>query len=199
MRISAGKYKGCLLKLPKTTEMRPTAQKVKEALFNILGEKTAGSSFLELFAGSGAVGIEALSRGAKDVVFAEKNRDCLKALDRNLRQIGISCNYGWDAVTAGERFPALILPYEAGKAVELLHREKARFDLVFLDPPYYQNELKNCLIKICHYDILKSYALVIAEHSKSEDLPERFPLLTLMFAKRYGDAVLSFYEKAEKI
>lgn len=195
MRVIAGKYKGLLLTLPKGTEIRPTAQKVKEALFNILGGAIEGGSFLELFAGSGAVGIEALSRGAGAVVFAEKDRDCLKAIDKNLRQLGVPFNYG----LGKEHLPVLILPFEAERAVELLHREKARFDLVFLDPPYYQDELKNCLLKICRYDILKPSALVIAEHRKTEILPEQFPLLTLMVAKRYGDTVLSFYKKAEKV
>lgn len=183
MRVIAGKFKGRQLNLPKGVKIRPTSEKAKEALFNILGEKIRAASFLELFAGSGNIGIEALSRGVDSVTFVENNRLCIKTIEANLRHIS-SC--------------AKILPFDAERAIETLYQRKQKFDLVFLDPPYYQDRLKNCLIKICHYDILKPRSWVVAEHNKRQDLPKSLLKLKLMFTKRYGDTALSFYQKRLK-
>ena len=183
MRVIAGKFKGHILKMPKALRIRPTKDMVREALFSILGKRVCTASFLELFAGSGSVGIEAKSRGAKTVTFVENNRLCIRALAANLRRLGIS---------------ATVLALDAEKAIEAFGRKKQRFDLVFLDPPYYQDKLKNCLIKICRYDILNARSLVIAEHSKGEVLPELLPRLKVVFTKRYGEGVLTFYQVRAK-
>ncbi len=181
MRVGSGKFKARALKVP--AKIRPTSQMVKKALFDILGDKITDSSFLELFAGSGNVGIEALSRGAKSVTFVEADRICAKVIAGNLKQLGLGLE-------------VKILTRQADKALSILAGQGAKFDLIFLDPPYRQNRLKNSLINITQYDILSPQSWVIAEHYKTEVLPQELPGLNLEFTKKYGDAALSFYRKA---
>jgi 16S rRNA (guanine(966)-N(2))-methyltransferase RsmD len=121
MRIITGRYKGHTVRMPKG--IRPTQNKVRKALFDIFGN-LQGVSFLELFAGSGAVGLEALSKGAGDVVFVENNRDCLLAIRKNIEALKI------DNCT--------VYPLEVDRAIILFARDGRRFDLIFLDPPYYK-------------------------------------------------------------
>ncbi|UCB57490.1 MAG: 16S rRNA (guanine(966)-N(2))-methyltransferase RsmD [Candidatus Omnitrophota bacterium] len=182
MRIIAGKFKGRNLSVPKGVKLRGTSQKVKEALFCILGNQIRGASFLELFAGSGNVGIEAKSRGADKVFFVENNRACIKTIKENLKRLGI------------KETETVLLPLNAERALRVLNQRHEKFDFIFLDPPYYENQLKNSLIKITLYDILKPRAYVVAEHHKKEVLPHLFRGLSLIFTKTYGDTTLSFYQ-----
>ncbi len=179
MRIIAGKLKGHRLETPRGVNIRPSSQKAKKALFDILGEKIRGASFLELFAGSGNIGIEAKSRGAKSVFFVENNRSCIKVIKANLRRLGIC---------------AQVLPFDAEKAIEVFYKKKQKFDIVFLDPPYYKNELKNTLKKVSLYDILQPHSYLIAEHNKKQVLPQQIHSLRLIFSRSYGDSAFSFYQ-----
>lgn len=194
MRVIAGRFKGRILDNPQGVKMRPTSQKVKEALFDILGSQIYDSSFLELFAGSGSIGLEALSRGAKKVVFVENNRLCLKTIKENLTRLKLLYNYAGKPRNTKERFSLTILPWDSEKAIQRLWQEGEKFNFVFLDPPYYENQLKNSLIKICRYDILKPHSLVIAEHNKKETLAQLPLILKVTFTRRYGDTVLSFFQ-----
>lgn len=190
MRIAGGKYKGHLLKIQKSIKIRPTSQLVKEALFDIIGPQIQDSSFLELFAGSGSVGIEALSRGAASVVFVERNHLCMHAIEANLKKLGANYGYGFKQ---GDYCAHLFL-MSAAKAITAFGLDKEAFDFIFLDPPYHLNELKNCLIKLHQYDIVKTHSLVIAEHSVREELPT-FTGLKLLSSRKYGETALSFYQK----
>lgn len=167
-------------------KIRPTSQKVKEALFSILGSQIYKVSFLELFAGSGSVGIEAISRGAGQVFFVENNRLCIKAIEENLRSLGLTHS----SVT--------LLPFAAERAIKALARKRQRLDFVFLDPPYYEDKLKKSLIKLSFYDILNPRSRVIAEHNRKQVLPQQLSGLKLMFTKTYGDTALSFYKVRPK-
>ena len=184
MRVIAGKFKSQVLKMPKGMKIRPTSQKVKAALFNMLGGELSGSSFLELFAGSGNVGIEALSRGANKVVFVECSRICIKTIKENLAKLKLLA-----------KPDVVVLPVDVDRALIKLTQQGEKFDFVFLDPPYYQDKLKNCLIKLSHYDILNPRAYVIAERRKGQILPQQLAKLKVMFTKRYGDTALSFYQR----
>jgi 16S rRNA (guanine(966)-N(2))-methyltransferase RsmD len=180
MRITTGIYKGRILKMPKS--IRPTQDKVRKALFDILGDIT-GSSFLELFAGSGAVGFEALSRGAVDLTLVEYNRDCLLAIRKNIASLKPkACD---------------LYPKEAGDAIKAFHKDKRNFDIIFLDPPYYANLSKKTLQILGAYDILAPDGFVVVQHFKKDNLPETLGVLTLFKQARYGDTILSFYKKAE--
>jgi 16S rRNA (guanine966-N2)-methyltransferase len=178
MRITSGKYKGRVLRAPKG--IRPTQEKVRKALFDILGG-VEGLSFLELYAGSGAVGLEAFSRGARSVVMVEHNRDCQMDIGKNIEVLGArGCQ---------------LIPVEAQKAVEALARKGARFDIVFLDPPYYQELSKKTLQMLGAYDILAPDGLLTIQHFKKDELPHICGEFILVKEAKYGDTVLSFYRK----
>jgi 16S rRNA (guanine966-N2)-methyltransferase len=185
MRIIAGKYKGRVFPMPKS--IRPTQDKVRKALFDILGD-IQGLSFLELFAGSGSVGLEALSRGAGEVVFVESNRQCQQVLERTLASL-----------KPGNCF---VFPAEAEAAVKSLKREKRQFDLIFLDPPYCKGKAdtggspsKKTLQTLSAYDILAPNGFIVVQSFKKESLPHNEGDLIMFRQSRYGDTVLSFYNK----
>lgn len=178
MRIISGKYKGRTVKAP--LRIRPTQDKVREALFDILGD-IQGLSFLELFAGSGAVGLEALSRGAAESALVENNRDCLKRIEQNIACLKArSCQ---------------LFPLEVACAIKRFHKHGKKFDIIFLDPPYYKELSKKTLQMLGVYDILAPDGLIIAQHFKKESLPEAEGDLTLFRQSCYGDTALSFYKK----
>jgi len=199
--------------------IRPTQEKVRKALFDILGD-IEGLFFLELFAGSGAVGIEALSRGAKQVVFVENSSDCLKALKNNFTYLLPM------PPLAAPRHSAVatyyLLPADAAKAIDKLGEERAKFDIIFLDPPYHpessyskqhllgipkryrsshyirdKDMSKKILQMLGAYDILAPNGFLVVQHFKKEQLPQESGKLILIKESRYGDTVLSFYKKVE--
>jgi len=178
MRIITGKYKGRTIKMP--PGIRPTQNKVRKAIFDILGG-IEGLSFLELFAGSGAVGIEALSCGAGEVVFVEKDRKCVEKIKENLGVISLS------------RY--LVISSDTCQAIKDLSKKRRKFNLIFLDPPYYQDLAKKTLQTIAGCDILARNGFVIAQHFKKDNLPEAEGDLSLFKQARYGDTLLSFYRK----
>lgn len=182
MRIISGKYKGRIIKMPHG--IRPTQNKVRKALFDTLGD-IKGLSFLELFAGSGAIGIEALSHNAKKAVFVENDRNCLKRIKESLSAIG-ALDYGIVALSAQE-------------ALKRLGKEKERFNIIFMDPPYYAEMAKKTLQTLGGYDILAPNGFVIVQHFKRDNLPVNMGDLTLFKESRYGDTILSFYKKAQPV
>lgn len=171
--------------------IRPTTQKVKQALFNILGGRVKNAKILELFAGSGNLGIEALTRGAEKVVFVDNNPICIEAIRQNLKR--------WDFlprpdVTSGRgKEAAEIKRLDFEKALSIFARKKEKFDLIFADPPYGQRLGEKILRKVSQCDILLANGLLIIEHYKKEVLPQRAGRLVLERQKKYGDTVLSFY------
>ena len=141
MRIIGGEYRSRQIMMPKGVEIRPTQDKVRQAVFNILGDVN-GKVVLELFAGSGAFGIEALSRGAKSVTFVDNNFSCIQTIKSNLESLDIPHSV-YDLIRA-----------DAINVLARLGKQEEKFDIVFLDPPYYKGLAKKCLINIDNYDIL---------------------------------------------
>lgn len=178
MRIIAGKYKGRTIKMPKG--IRPTQDKVRKALFDILGDIN-GLSFLELFAGSGAVGIEALSQGVKEAVFVDTDRECREKIKENLSVIPLS------------RY--LIIPLDVSKAIKRLSQKGKKFDIIFLDPPYYRDLAKKTLQTLSACDILAPYGFMVVQHFKKDNLPDTLGDLALFKQAKYGDTLLSFYRR----
>lgn len=170
--------------------IRPSQDKVRKALFDILGN-IEGLSFLELFAGTGAVGIEALSYGAKEVVFVEKDRKCVKAIKENLSVLGFSPACRQAGVLR-------VLGLEVFEAISKLVKEKVKFDIVFLDPPYYQGLAKKTLQTLSDYDILAPNGFIIVQHFKKDILPDAWGDLISFRQARYGDTVLTFYKKVTR-
>lgn len=181
MRIISGRFKGKSIDMPKG--IRPTSDKVREALFEIFKGRIEGASFLDLYSGSGAVGIEAFSRGARSVAFADSSLKCITVLKKNLTRLGI-----W-------RLSSIHI-YK-GKALGVLAKGELAgpFDIVFMDPPYNKGMLKNTLIALSNRDILTRNAVVVIEAFKKEDLPEKAGSLSRFRVARYGDTKLEFFRK----
>ena len=185
MRIIAGKYRSRQLKSLKGMALRPTSDKLRETLFNVLGELVADARFADLFAGTGAVGIEALSRGAREAIFVERHPPAVALIKRNLESLEIQKG-------------ARVLPLDALQALKRLAEEpeasRARVDILFVDPPYAEAEqYKNVLSFLGSANLLAENAVVIAEHQRSLDLPESFGKLERVRVLRQGDAALTFF------
>jgi 16S rRNA (guanine966-N2)-methyltransferase len=178
MRVISGRFKGRVISAPK--HIRPTQDNVKKGLFDILGDM-GGISFLELFAGSGSVGIEALSLGAEEVVFVEFDRLSSAKLRENLAALGLNDQ----TVIPGDALRVLKSSLLAGRL----------FDVIFLDPPYYKDTAKKTLQILGACDILAAHGFVVVQHFKKDVLPENEGMLALFRQVRYGDTVLSFYRK----
>jgi 16S rRNA (guanine966-N2)-methyltransferase len=190
MRVIAGKFRSRQLKSLKGMALRPTSDRLRETLFDILGERVVGSRFFDIFAGTGAVGIEALSRGAENVVFIEKHAPEAALIKKNLESL---------EVLEGAR----VLPVDAMKGLEILAKEitvarEARV-IVFLDPPYANAEAYDRVLSFLGSStLLAEGSLVIAEHRRKFDLPEAAGNLERVRVLRQGDATLSFYLLAKK-
>ncbi|MFH1429646.1 MAG: 16S rRNA (guanine(966)-N(2))-methyltransferase RsmD [Candidatus Margulisiibacteriota bacterium] len=176
MRIIGGTARGRQL-VYKSKNLRPTSDKVRESLFNIIRDQVDGCRFLDLCAGSGAVGLEALSRGAAEAVFIEKFP---KLVIQNLQTTG----YGRQSQ---------IMKMDALKALDVLVNKKYSFGIIFLDPPYESDILELSLKKIGASDILKCEGIVVAEHRKTKEIQETYGSLTLQRQVKYGETILSFY------
>ncbi len=184
MRVIAGTYRRLPLKTLKGRALRPTSGEVRETLFNVLGEPVRESRFLDVYAGSGAVGIEALSRGASRAVFVENHRPAVLLIRENLRALGIG-------------YAAEIVARPATTAIDRLEREGAEFDFVFLDPPYSEiREYHRTLRTFGRSRLLHPASLVIAEHSRQCHLETNYSALSLTRLIRHGDSQLAFYRRA---
>lgn len=183
MRIIAGIYKSRLIYSPKGVELRPTSDRVKESLFGILGAAVIEARALDLYSGTGNLGIEALSRGAASCVFVDSNARCAAAIKQNLKDLGI--NEGVEVVLK-----------DSFRYIKETAATGAKFDIIFLDPPYYKDMIKKSLILLDYYNIITNHSIVIAEHYKRDELPEQEELknLKLYRQERYGGTFLSFYK-----
>lgn len=185
MRIIAGKFKSRTVKAPKNMRIRPTSDKVKGALFNML-EPIGGCSVVDFYAGTGNLGLEAFSRGASEVVFVEKAPDSLKLIYENLQSFGINPR------KPGEKIR--ILPSEVSKAFYLLHQEGKKFDILLADPPYETGVLKRLQHLLVEYPILKEGGIFAVEHGlKDVELAGEFPY-SLVRQKKYGDTFLTLFK-----
>jgi 16S rRNA (guanine966-N2)-methyltransferase len=183
MRVIAGKYRSRLLHALRGLELRPTADRLRETLFNVLGagnpQALEGTTWLDLFAGTGAVGIEAISRGAGMVYFAESSRPAAELIRRNLQSLGIE---------AGFR----ILQQDAPRVAR--NWTEPHVDFVYLDPPYrLESAYPQTLEALCGGRLLKPESIVIVEHQKRFDPGERIACLARYRLLKQGDAALSFY------
>lgn len=184
MRVITGTAKGRALKAPKGLTTRPTTDRVKEALFNILGPKIEGAKFLDLFAGSGGIGIEALSRGAQEVLFIEKDPRALEVIKANLALCGLDQR-------------ALVLAGDVHKNLDYIGRQGQQFDFVFMDPPYLKDFEEAVLAKIDNLKLLALGGKIIVESSKRDNIPTQVGSLAALRREKYGDTHLTFYVQTE--
>jgi 16S rRNA (guanine966-N2)-methyltransferase len=191
MRIIAGTFRSRQLKSLKGLTLRPTSDRLRETLFNVLQTRIEGSRFVDLFAGTGAVGIEAVSRGAKEVVFIENHRPTVELIRKNLESLEI-------------RTGVRVLPLDAMRGFQKLAAERAAgssllFDIVFLDPPYAAaHEYEQVLTFLGDAALLNPGGLVIAEHRRSFDLPKTVGRLDAVRTLLQSDARLTFYTAAPR-
>jgi len=182
-RIIAGKYKGLLLKAPKGKSTRPTIDRTKEALFSIILPYLKEAVVLDLFAGTGSLGLEALSRGAKFVYLNDYNRNSNIVIKENITKCKINDNY-------------LIMQLDYKKAI---NRINEKVDVVFLDPPYEKGFIALSIEKLLLNDIISADGIIVCEHSKNEIMRDDFVTLKLIMQRKYGIANISIYKKEEVI
>jgi 16S rRNA (guanine966-N2)-methyltransferase len=189
MRIIAGKYRGRKLKSPPTLQTRPTSDRLRETLFNILGSRIEGARFLDLCAGSGAVGLEALSRAASQVTFVDQSRKLCALIAENVQ-----------ALKVDEKEIQVV----NSEVTEFLGRHAWKrtqpFDIIFFDPPY-AADYEAVLNRVGEYAavLLNEAGLMIVEHQKKRDLSEEFGALERYRILKQGDSVLSFYRTMESV
>ncbi len=183
MRIISGEWKGRRLKTVKGNQVRPTSDKVKGAIFNILGDKIVGSKILDLFAGTGSLSLEALSRGADQAVLIEKNREACGIIRDNLQMIGVQ-----------ER----VKLYNMDAFSYLKQQQHERYDLLFVDPPYRQGFTDKILFLVKNSSILNPEGVIIIETDSKEEIPDDLGLLEVRIIKEYGDTKLWFLQRREK-
>lgn len=163
MRVIAGEARGRNLKSPdKKLNVRPTISQIKEAIFNIIMPDIKDSVFLDLFSGSGSIGIEALSRGSKKVFFVEKNLACVKIIKKNLELTRLDLLNNKSKVILGD----------ARNVIKDLYKNNILFDIIFMDPPYYKNLAQESLMLLSEYNLLNKNGFIICETGSKEILPD---------------------------
>jgi len=180
MRVIAGIARGHKLETPKGAHVRPTLDRVREALFNILTPRVEGARFLDLFAGTGANGIEALSRGALSCIFVDNDTRSIEMTRRNLEKTGLDTN-------------AKVLRLTLPAAMDRLAGEGPGFDIIYADPPHKFNRFNDLLDGVAAEDLLATGGLVIVEHASRNELEDEMGGIALQRSERYGEATLSFF------
>ena len=193
MRVIAGAFRGRRLTAPKGNRLvRPTADRVKESVFSILQGRIIDANFLDLCAGTGSMGIEALSRGAKHVTFLERDPRCIESIERNLHTCGLLPES--DA-------PYHLLRRDVVKGITDLCKRSTVFEIIYFDPPYPVDLARGsqlymtCLPLLAESSLLCPGGILLVEHAKRVLLPDTIEGLKQSRQARYGDTVVSFYEK----
>ena len=179
MRVITGKARGTVLKTPEGLQTRPTAARVKEALFSIIQFDVPGAKVLDLFGGSGQLGIEALSRGAKQAVFVDESDAACKLIRENLRRTKLESD-------------ARIIRSDYMAFLNSCHD---KFDLIFLDPPYAEVFLENAIKRISEIDILQSGGIIVAERPLGKEILWDFPGFSRSKDYKYGNCLLTLFKK----
>ena len=183
MRVISGKARGINLKTPDGMLTRPTADRVKEAMFSILQFELSGAKVLDLFGGTGQLGIEALSRGAEDVVFVDQRIEACGLIRENLKRT----NFVSSATVVQSDY------------LDFLKKCKKKFDIVLLDPPYAENFLENSLKMISEIDILQSGGIIVAERPAEKELIVDFRGYLRSKDYKYGKTILTLFRKTQDV
>ncbi|MFZ7104490.1 MAG: 16S rRNA (guanine(966)-N(2))-methyltransferase RsmD [Peptococcaceae bacterium] len=185
MRVIAGSCRGKRLKSVKGYSTRPTADRVKEAIFNVLTPQVKGTKVLDLFAGTGSIGIEALSRGSDFVCFVDKDRKAVQVIKENLSGCKLTDR-------------AQILPLDYLKALNILKSKNINFDLIFLDPPYKMLIIEAILEKIIRLNLLAKDGVIIAETAQDSNLAIEYEDLVKVRENIYGDTKITYFQFHEE-
>lgn len=185
MKILGGIYRGRNFYMPEG--IRPTQSLPRKSLFDILGGGIEGASFLDLFAGSGSVGLEALSRGAGKITFVEKDYKVSRVLEETITSFGVKPDEQM-------RWPYEIVLKDGFATIKMFAEEKRKFDILFIDPPYRGDMAKKALKLLLAYDIVQPTSTVIIQHDKREVLPEDTGRLQLCRERKFGNTIMSIYK-----
>ncbi|MCQ2547496.1 MAG: 16S rRNA (guanine(966)-N(2))-methyltransferase RsmD [Clostridia bacterium] len=177
MRIIAGDWKGRKIEAPLGRDVRPTSEKVKEAMFSMLMPYVDGAVVLDLFAGTGGLGLEALSRGADKCYFSDNSRESISLLSRNI------------ANCKGEEYSVVL----SGDYLRNLERINEKLDIIIMDPPYWDGLYETAFNSIYDLDLLKAGGVIVAEHNKDVILPENIKAFHRIKERQYGSIVLSIF------
>lgn len=181
MRIVAGSVRGRTLKAPKKADViRPTADRVRESVFNVLGQTCEGLTVLDLFAGTGALAFEALSRGATRAVLVDSGREAQQLCRENAEALGFTAQME-------------LLPLPAERGIGKLSERGDRFELIFADPPYAQTAVDNLLAWLTAHPLLAEGGRLVLEHSKHESAPEVAGAFTRIDQRVFGETVVSIF------
>ncbi len=183
MRVIAGKYRGRRLRAPHGQDVRPTSDRLRETLFNIIAPQIEGSRFLDICAGSGAVGIEALSRGAASVTFIDSSRRACAVIESNLAALAVTSN-------------ATIINRDAVAALKRMSGDEAKFDIIFFDPPYASEIYSQVMRELAAGHLLAPDALVITEHRAKSPPEAVYGGLKIYREVKQGESALAFYARA---
>lgn len=181
LRVISGKARGLKLDSPKNQDVRPTTDRVKESLFNIINPYIRESNILDLFAGTGSLGIECLSRGAKNCVFVDKSKDSINIIKSNVKKARVENE-------------STILNVDFKDAVKRLSSQNQKFDVIFMDPPYYENMFIECLKIIDELNLLYEDGIIVVEHDTKDLFDESIGNLVKSRDKKYGNTTLTFYK-----
>ena len=181
MRVISGKVRGLKLNTPQNEDVRPTTDRVKESLFNMISPYIMESSVLDLFAGTGSLGIECLSRGAEKCVFVDISKDSIAITKSNIKKARVENE-------------SIVLNVDFKDAISKLKIQKSKFDIIFMDPPYYKNMFIDALKKIDDADLLNEDGIIVIEHDSKDEFPENIGRLDKSKAKKYGSTTLTFYK-----
>jgi 16S rRNA (guanine966-N2)-methyltransferase len=184
LRIIAGELKGRKLRSVRGTQTRPTADRIREAIFNILAFQIQGSTVLDLFAGTGAFGIEALSRGAESVVFVDVENDSISVLQENIKRLSL------ESLTK-------ILRWDLTRNLNCLGSLRSAFNLIFMDPPYNKNMIEPTLFNLHSSQSIETGARIVVEHSYLEPLLKSQLPFEIYDQRRYGKTLVSFLNYKE--
>jgi len=182
MRIIAGYAKGRNIKSIPGLSTRPLLEKVRGAIFNILRNEIIEKEILDLYSGTGSIGLEALSRGAKNVIFIDNNLLCIKTIQENFK------NFGFEDC-------ATVYKNDIEKALAIITKKALKFDIIFIDPPYLKNLCVMNLKLVEEINILQSSGIIVIHHQKKEILPDKFEHIYLTDKRKYGDAIISMYRR----
>lgn len=180
MRVVSGTCKGRPLKAVPGTGTRPTTDKVKEAIFNMIGPYFDGGSALDLFGGSGGLGIEALSRGTESCIFVDKDQKAIQTIHKNIEACGFEKQ-------------SEVYRNDAERALKAVMKRELSFSLIFLDPPYKQQKLKALIKSIGEAGILDEKGYIVAEHGTEESLPDELGELVKLKGELYGTTAVSIF------
>ncbi len=186
MRVISGKARGQALRAPEGLNTRPTTDRVKESIFNIIQTRLYDSIIIDLFAGSGNLGIESLSRNASKAYFIDNNKNSIESIKENLKKTKLEND-------------SIVIQMDVVSAMKKLSLENVKANIIFLDPPYSKGFVAPILNEIVSLQLLDNDGIVIVEHKKTDEIPESIHNLQKYRTNHYGDIAVSFYELREEI